>query len=298
MHDLNDMRLFASVAHAGSFTSAADQLGIPKSTISRRLSRLERSLGVLLIERTTRRLRITDAGQIYLSYCERVHSEAEQAEAAVHRLLEAPSGVLQISAPLDIGQSLLTPILVEFLQHYPDIEINCSYTNRFVDLLEEGFDVVLRIGRLQDSSLVARRLGNPTLRLFANPDYLRARGIPKTPQDLTKHDLLVMTNNAKYNRWKLQCEDESVSLPLAPRVTVNDFNSVLNLARNGAGIALLPTYLCAGADDLRMVLKKWRAPSVAVSAFYPSHRGATPKLKVFLSFLTERLVPRLNLDTA
>lgn len=298
MHDLNDMRLFASVAHAGSFTLAAEHLGVPKSTISRRLSRLERSLGVLLMERTTRRLRITDAGQIYLGFCERVHSEAEQAEAAVHRLLDAPSGVLHISAPLDIGQSLLTPILGEFLEQYPDIEINCAYTNRFVDLLEEGFDVVLRIGRLQDSSLVARTLGNPALRLFANSNYLRARGTPKTLQDLATHDLLVMTNNAKHNRWELLSEDDSVSLPLAPRVTVNDFNSVLNLARTGAGIALLPVYLCAGEDDLQMILKKWRTPPIPVSAFYPSHRGATPKLKVFLSFLAERLSPLLDLDTA
>ena len=295
MHNLNDMRLFAKVANVGSFTAAAEQLGVPISTLSRRVTQMEDELGVRLLERTTRSLRLTEAGGVYLNFCERIQAEAEQAEAAILNLVDEPRGLIRVSAPLDIGQGLLSPVLAGFLRSYPDIQVNCYFCNRRVELLDENFDVVIRVGALDETSLVAKRLGNTMPKLFSSRAYLDARGAPRTVEDLIKHDLLVMGDSAKNNRWRLSRPNKSVELPVTPIATLNDFAGLKELVVQGAGIALLPPYLCRDTDsDIQMVLPTWSAPAAPISALYPSHRGATPKLRAFIDFLGEAVKPLLN----
>ncbi len=295
MHNLNDMLLFATVANCGSFTAAAEQLNVPKSTLSQRLSRLEDELGVRLLERTTRRLRITEAGELYLNYCKRIQAEAEQAEVAIHSLLETPQGIIRISAPYDIGQGLLMPMLGEFLRQHPKIQLHCEYSNRRVDLLEEGFDLAIRVGKLEDTSLVAKRLGETAPKLFASQSYLAEHGTPKQVKDLEQHDVLVMGDSIKNNCLTLIRSNKSLALTVKPIVTVNDFISLRDLAIQGVGIVLLPPYLCRDADSsLQMILPEWSAPAAAITALYPSHRGATPKVRALLDFLADAVSPLLD----
>ena len=295
MHNLNDMRLFAKVASVGSFTAAAEQLGVPISTLSRRVTQMEAELGVRLLERTTRSLRLTEAGELYLNFCERIQAEADQAEAAILNLVEEPRGLIRVGAPLDIGQGLLSPVLAGFLRLYPDVQVNCYFCNRRVELLDENFDVVIRVGALDDTSLVAKKLGDVVPGLFASRAYLDTRGTPKMVNDLLKHDLLVMSDSAKDNRWRLSRPNKSVRLPVNPVATLNDFAGLRELVVQGAGIALLPPYLCRDTDsDIRRVLPTWSAPAAPISVLYPSHRGTTPKLRAFVDFLGETVTPLLD----
>ena len=288
MNNINDMFLFASVAHAGSFTAAADSLSIPKSTLSRRISELESELNIRLLERSTRSLHLTEAGKVYLQYCERIREEAEQADTAVTRLLETPQGRLKISAPLDIGQGLLTPLLPEFLRRYPDIQISCEFCNRRVDLIEEGYDLAIRVGELESSSLIARKLGRIQLRLFASKDYAAANPPPKNIRGLGRHQLLTMSDSLR-NTWLLNNKDKTLALDVSSRITVNDFTSLRDLTIAGMGISLLPPYLVRDTDPIVPVLPKWSAAGADISALYPSHRGATPKLRVFLEYLAHTI---------
>ncbi len=298
MQNLNDMGLFASVAEAHSFTAAAERLEIPKSTVSRRIAMLEDSLGLRLLERTTRSLRLTEAGELYLGFCERIKAEAEQADVAVHSLVEIPRGEVRISAPWDIGQGLLTPLLGEFLRAYPEIQITLEQSNRRVDLLEEGIDVAIRVGKLEASSLIQRSLGCVTPGLYASREYLARTGEPDSPEALPEHDLLVMNDSGRGGQWRLRGPGRSVTLKVTARACANDFGSIRHLAASGLGIAMLPPYLAQGpgAPPLLPVLPSWSAHPAPVSALYLSHRGATPKLRALLDFLVEHLSPRL--DTA
>jgi LysR family transcriptional regulator AphB len=297
MRDLNDMALFALVVETGSFTAAAARAGLPKSTVSRRLARLEERLGVRLIERSTRRLRVTEAGEAYRAHCQRILEEADRAEQTVQALLGAPRGPLRLTASVSVGQCLLAPVLGLFLARYPDIEVHLELTNRRVDLLAEQFDLALRIGPLEDTRLVARTLGDTRLRLCASPDYLARAGVPETPADLARHATLAMRDVAlRTDRWTLIGPDGISRPSLRPRAVVNDFMILHQLALAGQGIVCLPTFV--GGEDLAAgrlvpVLPAWTGPGKPLSAVYPSARGATPKLRALLEHLAQTLPARL-----
>jgi DNA-binding transcriptional LysR family regulator len=287
--DLNELLVFAKVVQAGSFTAAARELRMPKSTVSRRVSELEERIGAQLLQRTTRKLRLTDAGQTYYEYCARIVAEAEEAELAVTRMQSAPHGLLRVTTPLTF--SFLGPLVAEFMKRHPDVQLELVCTDRTVDLMREGFDVAVRASRLADSSLTARKLGTIERILVAAPSYLKARGTPKSPRDLEKHDCILFGTQLERNVWTLYSEGKSVEVQLQARMVVNEPDMLCALTRAGSGISLPPALHYAAdiaAGRLLHLLPDWSSPGTPVHAVYPSTRHHSPKVKAFVDFLRER----------
>lgn len=291
--DLNDVLAFTRVADSGSFTRAAERLGWPKSSVSHRVARLEQALGARLLERSTRRLRLTEVGARYHEHARRVLSELEQASATVARFRARPQGWLRISASVVLGQALLPVLVAEFAVAYPDVQLFVDLTNRRVDLLEEGFDLAIRSGVLPDSSLVSRRLGGATARLYAAPAYLRRRGTPATPEDLPGHDLIDNAPMAPTDRWTLSHDGGgTMAVPARFRMVGNDPALLREVTATGAGIASLPDFVAAPAlaqRRLQPVLPAWATRRVNVHAVFPSHKSLSPALRAFVDLAAERL---------
>jgi DNA-binding transcriptional LysR family regulator len=290
--DLNEMVVFARVVQTGSFTKAGAELGMPKSTVSRKITELEARLGARLLQRTTRKLGLTDAGRTYYDHCARIVVEMEEAERAVGSLQSAPRGLLRVTAPADFR--VLGPIVGEYLRRYPEVRLELVCTGRRVDLVEERFDLGIRAGTLADSSLVSRKLGTAEWWLVATPGYLKRRGRPKAPADLAGHDCLLFGNTPDALRLHLRRAGESVDLDLSPRLVVGDNDILHDVVRAGHGIALLPVYLCV--EDLRArrlerVLREWDAPATPVHVVYPSTRHLSPKVKSFVDHLQAQMNP-------
>jgi DNA-binding transcriptional LysR family regulator len=292
--DLNEILVYTRVVQAGSFTAAARALDMPKSTVSRKVSELEDRLGARLLQRTTRKLSLTDVGRMYYDHCARVIAEVEEADLTVTRMHAAPCGLLRVTTPLTF--SFLGPIVAELLRRHPRVQVEVVCTDRRVDLIEEGFDLALRAGLLGDSSLIARRLGHIRSVLVAAPAYLERRGVPASPADLEKHDRIVFGGHQGIH-WKLQRAARLVEVTVPARLTVNDFDMLREAAGEGLGIAALPDYLCVQdieSGRLKRVLEDWSAPSRPVHAVYPSTRHLSAKVTAFLEVVRERL--RLSAD--
>ncbi|PTL80529.1 LysR family transcriptional regulator [Vitiosangium sp. GDMCC 1.1324] len=287
--DLNELLVFAKVVQAGSFTAAARGLRMPKSTVSRKVSELEQRVGAQLLQRTTRKLRLTDVGQAYYEHCARIVAEAEEAELAVTRMQSAPHGLLRVTTPLTF--SFLGPIVAEFMKRYPEVQLELVCTDRTVDLMEEGFDLAVRAGRLADSSLVARRLGSIERVVMAAPSYLAARGTPRTPKDLEKHDCLLFGAGQEGNVWTLHSGNRSVEIPIRARLVVNEPDMLRAVALAGSGVTLLPNIHTAAdiaTGRLQRILPDWSSSGAPVHAVYPSSRHHSPKVTAFVDFLRER----------
>ncbi len=288
-HDLNDMMVFLAVVETGSFTLAADRLGIPKANVSRKVSRLEQQLNVTLLERSTRSQHLTEAGSRYLVHCKRVHEELDLATASVSEILHSYKGQLKIGASVATGQQILKPALAKFMHQYPEINIQLNLVNRRVDFIEEGFDVVIRIGQLNDSNLLAKKLGTVARKLFASPAYLAQQGKPNKVTQLVDHHLLIM--NPMNNTPKLDLvssENEHFILDSKPRLLVDDFAILKQSIIDGLGIAVLPDYM--GREELASgrlvnILPDWGLKAVDIYALYPRHRAKIPKVRAFLDFV-------------
>jgi len=290
--DLNEMLVFARVVQAGSFTAAGATLGMPKSTVSRKVSDLEERLQSRLLQRTTRKLSLTDVGRTYYDYCARIVGEIEDAESAVSTLQETPRGLLRVTAPINVA--FLGPIVSDYLTRYPEVRLDLFCTGRAVDLVEERFDLCIRAGALADSTLIARRLGSAKWLLVATPGYLKRRGRPRSPDDLRKHDCLLFGAGPDSGGLCLEDGDRSVQVALSPRLTVTDIDVVCAVATAGLGIAVLPAFRCV--EDLRArrlarVLADWNVPSTPVHVVYPSTRHISPKVKSFIDHLHARMTP-------
>ncbi|CAM2063972.1 LysR family transcriptional regulator [Sulfidibacter corallicola] len=294
MNDLNDMLIFAKVAELSGISPAARALRMPKSKVSRRMATLEEALGVRLLERSTRSVHLTEAGQIYYRHCKRIVEEANSARESLSQLLETPRGHLRINASVAIGQHLLGPHLGEFLAKYPEIELEVHLENRRVDLIAEGYDAVVRLGDLGDSALINTRLGGDRAALFAAPAYLARAGTPRILADLAGHRFLVMGDSPKYNQWVLVDGDgRQETVEVVPFAVLNDLTMIRQLAIDGGGIAMLPSYLSrepVRSGDLVRILSPWCSPTFWFYAVYPSHRGATLKLKAWLDFYRDKLM--------
>lgn len=295
MENLNDMMVFATVVEKGSFTAAALAFDLPKSNISRKITRLEQSIGARLLERSTRTQRLTEVGKVYYAHCLRIQEEMQSAELSVNSLMSSPRGIMRVCASIAVGQSLLAPCLAEFKQQYPEVQIELTLTNRRVDLIEEDFDLVLRVGKLADSNLVAKKLCVRELHLYASPHYLQtltnADIAIKTPEQLSELACLVMQDLDKKNQWRLIKAKEECVIAIKPAFSSDDFNVLRQLAQDDAGIAVLPDYMCQEAIEqgkLSRVLPEWLYKQVDIYAIYPSHKGATPKLRVLLEYLVRR----------
>jgi DNA-binding transcriptional LysR family regulator len=288
--DLNEILVFAKVIQAGSFVGAARELGMPKSTVSRKVSELEERLGARLLQRTTRKLSLTDAGRTYHQYAARVVTELEAAELAVTRMQEAPRGLLRVTMPLNFGY--FGPIVTSFLKRYPDVQVELVCTDRVLDLIHDGFDVALRTGQLADSSLIARHLGTLKSFVVASPRFLKQRGTPQKPEDLAQFECVVFGAGSDRASWKLHKSGRTLTVEVRARLWVNDFDFLDEAARAGLGIAMLPAFRCVEpmrSHTLRRVLPDWCSPEIALHAVYPSTRHLSPKVKAFLDHLSEQM---------
>ena len=290
--DLNEMIVFARVVQAGSFRSAATELGMPKSTVSRKVSELEARLKARLLQRTTRKLSLTDVGRTYYDYCARILSEIEDAERAVGSLQDAPRGLLRVTAGTSSGW--MGPIVGEFLKRYPEVRLELSCTGRVVDLIEERFDLGIRAGALADSTLVARSLGTVRWFLVATSMYLKRRGRPKSPDDLKTHDCLLFGAGAVSSGVRLQNGEQSAQVTVTPRMIVNDFDILRAGANAGLGITILPAFYCVEdlrARKLERVLHDWSVPATPIHVVYPSTRHISQKVQAFVDYLQRRMTP-------
>jgi DNA-binding transcriptional LysR family regulator len=291
--DLNELIVFARVVQAGSFTEAAAKLGMPKSTVSRKVSDLEERLKSRLLQRTTRKLSLTDAGRTYYDYCARIVGEIEDAERAVSRLQERPRGLLRVTAPVNVA--FLGPIVADYLERYPEVRLDLFCTARAVDLVEERFDLGIRAGTLADSTLIARSLGSVSWFLVATPAYLKKRGRPRSPGDLKKHDCLLFGAGIEGGAdLRFERGGTSAQVAVSARFLVTDMDVLHAVAAAGLGIALLPEFGCA--EDLRArrlerVLADWSAPPTRVQVVYPSNRNLSPKVKTFVEHLQKSMTP-------
>jgi DNA-binding transcriptional LysR family regulator len=288
---LQSMAVFVRVAELGSFSSAALQLGLSKSAVSKHVTALEERLGVRLINRTTRRLALTEAGSVFRDYCARIAQDVEEAELSAMQHGTLPRGRLKLNAPMTFGFLHLGPLLPEFLARHPGIEVELTLNDRFVDLLEEGYDVAVRIGRLADSSLIARRLATTRFVCAASPAYLARAGAPCQPTDLTGHNCLRYSLHRQPDDWAFGRGAEHVSVRIKGNLKANNGDALRSAALEGLGIVYIPDFIVG--DDLERgllvpLLPDWQTPEIPIHAVFPPQRHASAKLRVFVDYLVEK----------
>jgi len=301
MQDLNDLYYFAMVVEHGGFAAAERALGIPKSRLSRRISQLETDLGVRLLQRSTRRFAVTDVGMSVYRHAQTMLTEAQAAREVVDRLSAEPRGLVRVSVPVAIAQQQLPKLLPKFLEQYPKVRLQLHVNNRRVDLINEGFDVAIRVRtRLDDDgSLVMRSFGQIQELMVASPKYLDRAGRPQDPSDLASHLTLSMHEDEAHQRWELHGPNGEVRRVdnLQPRVAGFDFPLLLSMVKDGFGITMLPETVCAEAvrnGELEVVLPEWSLPQGICHAVFASRRGLLPAVRVFIDFLAEHLPQQIE----
>jgi DNA-binding transcriptional LysR family regulator len=296
-----DLRLFAAVVDHGGITAGARALNREKSTVSRELAALEERLGVRLLQRTTRSVSVTEAGEVFLAYARRVVEELENAERAIDSLSDEPRGLLRATVPYAFIRFVLAPRLQGFQDRYPELRIALDPTTRVVDLIEEGFDVAIRIGELPVSSLIARKLGTSEVVLVASKHYAKNHPLPQQLQDLKDHRLIDLSTNVSATEWQFISQDRhNMSLPVSPRMAIADPGVLLDMVVSDLGVGTIPMiYADAGirSGALVRVLPDWSRGTRPVHAVYPSRRQLTPKVRVFLDFVAESLALLQRTDT-
>ncbi|MBU0724414.1 MAG: LysR family transcriptional regulator [Alphaproteobacteria bacterium] len=291
MQDLNAMLVFARVVEAGSFSAAAEKLALSKSAVSKQVARLEDQLGVRLLNRTTRRLSLTEAGELFFARSTEVVAAAEAAEQAVTSLQDKPRGTLRLNSSMSFGQRHLGPAIPEFLFEYPDLSIDMTLTDRFVDLVKEGYDMAIRIGNMPDSSLIQRRLCDMQPLILASPDYLVRRGAPATPVELTQHNCLCYAYQATGDEWRFSGPEGVIRVRVSGQMRANNGDVLMEAAIAGMGIVQLPSFICGDAvRDGRLVpiLTNYTLPGAAIHAVYPHARHVSTKVRAFVDFLAQR----------
>ena len=288
MDKFQEMRVFAGVVDAGSFVGAADALGMSKAAVSRHVSDLEQRLGVRLMQRTTRKLSLTQEGEVFLARCRDILASIEESEAELSTRAASASGLLKVSVPVSFATKHLAPLWSDFLAAHPRLTLDVHLADRVVDLVDEGFDLAVRIARLPDSSLVSRKLAATRLVLCAAPSYLRRRGTPTHPDDLAAHDVIGYSLLSTPGQWLLQGPDGPVTVKTRPRLWTNNGDTSVAAAVRGAGIDLQPTFLISDelADGrLVQVLPAWQAVELGIYAVYPSRKFVLPKVRALVNFL-------------
>ncbi|ANS87999.1 HTH-type transcriptional regulator PtxR [Vibrio scophthalmi] len=279
---------FVAVAETNSFTGAARKLNTSVAQISRRVAALEDRLAVKLLHRTTRKVTLTEAGQVYFEQCKLLVEGLELAELAVTQLQTAPKGKLKITAPVTYGEMHIAPLLHEFLLLYPQLDLELNLTNQTVDLIENGYDIAIRLGRLRDSTMIAKRLSSRQLYVCASPDYIQRYGAPHTLSELSHHQCLV--GSVEY--WHFQDKNSEKSLRVSGRIQCNSGFALLDAAKRGLGLVQLPDYYVqAGLDsgELVEVLKEYRDEREGIWALYPQNRNLSPKVRLLIDFLAEKM---------
>lgn len=293
MQDLNDLYYFSAVVEHGGYAAAERALGIPKSRLSRRIAQLENDLGVRLLQRSTRRFAVTDIGYSVFRHAQAMLASAQAARDTVDRVSSTPRGLVRVSVPVTIAQEVMPRVLPGFLERYPDVRVQIHVSNRRIDLINEGFDVALRVrSRLnEDGSLVLRGFGESRELLLASPAYLEKHGRPTVPGDLNDHEILMVNEDELHQRWELHGPKDAVEIvELKPRMVGFDFPMLKRLAMSHLGITMLPEIVCAEAvrdGDLEVVLPDWHLPQGILHAVFASRRGLLPAVRVFIDHLAE-----------
>jgi len=294
--DLNRIRLFVRVAEAGSFTGAARIAGLPKSSVSRAVAALERDLGVRLIQRTTRRLQLTEAGRAYYESVSRALSGVDEAAAAISQSQDVPSGPVHLTAPLDLGVWLLAPSLARFAARYREVRLEVTLTQRVIELVREGLDLALRVGKLADTALVARPLGLVRAGLFAAPQYLKRNGKPQSVADLAEHDCLLFRAGGRAT-WDFVGPAGRQKVEVRGTMAADDHQFIREAAVAGLGIAVLPIVACAGehaGGELVRLLPEHATTGEPLNLVYPTARFLPKRVSLLRDQLLEELPPRLR----
>jgi DNA-binding transcriptional LysR family regulator len=295
MQDLNDMLLFAEVVERGGFAAAGRALGLPKSRLSRRVAGLEAQLGVRLLQRTTRKLSLTEVGEAYLRHCQALRESAQAAADTVAQVQTEPRGTLRVACPVTLAQTVLAELMPDFLAQHPLVRVEMMVSNRVVDMVEEGVDVALRVRTTLDDSgsLVVKRLGDDAPVLVASPALLARQGTPTTLDGLSRLDSMAMsTTDGRASIPLTDPDGKETVLQHTPRYVADDLLTLHVAALAGTGMCWLPSYMCE--DDLRQgrlvrLLPDWQTPRGVVHAVFPSRRGLTPAVRCFLDFLGEHV---------
>ncbi|MEX2642453.1 MAG: LysR family transcriptional regulator [Acetobacterales bacterium] len=297
MDRLAAMEVFVRVAEEGSFSAAARHLGLSNTAVSKQVKALEGRLGARLLNRTTRRVALTEVGRAYLERARRILAEVEETEHAAGRQHAEPRGTLRLNAPLSFGSLHVATAIPDFLAQYPDMEVEMTMTDRFVDVVEEGYDLAIR-GRTMpvESSLIARRIAPERFAVCAAPAYLAAQGRPAAPADLAAHDCLAYAGTGN---WRFAGPDGEVTVPVHGRLRANNGDALRAATLGGLGVALLPTFLVG--DDLRQgrlerLLPGWEPPEAGIFAIYPHTRFLSAKVRAFIDFLVRRFNPTPEWD--
>lgn len=292
MNRLESMSVFVEVVEAGSLSSASRKLKMPLPTVSRKVSELESHLKARLLNRSTRKLTLTDAGKVYLASCKRILEDVSEAERAASGEYSAPTGELIITAPIVFGRLHVVPITTEFLKAYPDVQVRLVLGDRSLNLLEDHIDLAVRIGDLPDSNLIATRVGMISEVVCASPEYFAKRGTPKRPQDLAKHECITFNGLMSPDAWTFKNDRTDIAVPIRSRLVVNTAEAAIDAAVRGAGVTRVLSYQiekAAQAGKLVIALKKYEHMPVPVSLVYTGQRRLPLKLRVFLDFAAPRL---------
>jgi DNA-binding transcriptional LysR family regulator len=296
--DLDGIAIFVKVLQAGSFSRAAKLLGMPNSTVSSKVSALEKRLGVTLLQRTTRKLRATQAGEAYYQRSVRALEELQAAENELETGRAEPKGRLRLTAPVEIGHSLLPALVHAFLKKHPRMDVDLVVTNRVLDLIVDGIDLAIRAGPLKDSSLIAKRFDLGYFGLWASPEYLTKHAAPRHPQELTRHNCLRFAR-FKNEGFGLTNGRENLNVPVSGTSIADDFETLRSLAILGEGVAFLPSFLCAEENQqekLVRVLPQWRGDKVSLSLVYPAQRFVPTKVRAFIAVVDE-ILSKTNCQT-
>lgn len=290
MDTITGMRTFCAVANAASFVKAAKMLGISPALTSKYVGQLEERLGVQLLNRTTRSLSLTESGRAYLTSAERLVSEFDEIEATVQECQNSPRGEIIVSAPKAFGESQLIKAVAEFLKTYPDIAIDLRLTDRFVDIVDEGIDVAVRVGSLKDSSLIARKLSSVKIFLSATPQYLEQNGTPLEPSDLEQHSCIDDANFQGGQMWPFVVNGEKITVKAKGRFRANSAKAAREIALSDLGIVMCPDHIVEAdiaAGRLIMLLQDYNAFDLGLYAVYPHNRHLAVKVRVFVDFLAK-----------
>ncbi|HZX86676.1 MAG TPA: LysR family transcriptional regulator [Reyranella sp.] len=291
----SEMAAFVRVVDSNGFSAAAPVLGLSPSAVSKLITRLEARLGVRLLQRTTRALHLTQEGEVFYAAAKRIVGEIETLENQIAGQSSTPSGVLRVTTSLAFATHQLAPVLSEFLARYPLVQFELLPTDRVIDMVEEGIDVALRIGRLADTSFMARKIGEDKRLICAAPSYLARHGTPQRPEDLRRHNCLVSRDRTQLNRWPFKVESQVVEIEVSGRVAVTEGETQMQLALQGVGIVRLTRLTLAQAireGTLVPLLGAFSAEeAVTIHAVYPHRRHLAPKVPAFVNFLIEKFTP-------
>jgi len=290
LNKLREIECFVAVAELGSFVKAADALGISKAAVSRTVLELEARLGSRLMQRTTRRLSLTEAGTLYLERCKQIVAALEEADDLLSAGAANPTGLLRINAPLTFGVLHLAPLWPMFLERHPGVALDITLSDRIVDIIDEGYDMAIRIARLSDSTLVHRKLTTTNLQVCASPAYLEKHGTPMHPHELAQHQAICYSYNASKDDWQFTGPEGPVNVKVNSRMHVNNGDSCVEAALGGIGVTRQPTFMIdrhLRSGQLVPILTDYTSPELGIYAVYPSRAHLPAKVRAMLDFLSE-----------